>query len=141
MMQENFFSKKIATKSDSELQNYIDNKTHFQEDAVLAAIWELEKRNKAGENSKKVKLEIEQERKDSIEKIEKQDPNITDDINAPILYHSRFILIFGAILSVFASSILMALNFAQIDKKKMAWLVVFLWVIILCFTNNYFKSD
>ena len=42
MTNTNFYSPKMLRKSVVELQKYIDNKTDYQEDAVLAAIWELE---------------------------------------------------------------------------------------------------
>ncbi|MEQ6119786.1 hypothetical protein [Reichenbachiella sp. MALMAid0571] len=125
MANENYFSNKMVNKTDSELQNYAYNKSKFQEEAVLAAIWELEKRKKAGEDIKNIESEIEQKQKDVDEAIKKElrDSNITDDPNAPILYHSKFVFFFGAFFSVFAGSILMALNFAQLDKKNTAWLV------------------
>ena len=44
---ENYFTKKMAAKTDSELQYIIDNKNSFQENAYLAAIGELEKRKLA----------------------------------------------------------------------------------------------
>lgn len=46
---ENYFSKQMPLKSDAELQLIIDNKGSFQEDAYIAAIDELEKRNLASE--------------------------------------------------------------------------------------------
>jgi hypothetical protein len=126
MTKENSFSRIMTSKSDSELKNYIENKSQFQEAAILAAIWELEKRNNLGSKEKLIEKEIEQKKIEEIERIEqiKKESNITDDPNAPILYHSKFVLIFGALFSVFAGSILMALNFARLDKKKIAWLVV-----------------
>jgi len=44
MDKENFFSSRIKHKSNTELQDYIDNKNNYQKDAVLAAMWELERR-------------------------------------------------------------------------------------------------
>jgi len=45
MTKENYYSSRMAGISDSELQDYIDNNTLYDEEAILAAIWELEKRN------------------------------------------------------------------------------------------------
>lgn len=55
---ENYFTKKMAAKSDSELQYIIDNKNSFQEDAYIAAIDELEKRKLATEELTSEKKEI-----------------------------------------------------------------------------------
>ncbi len=43
-MKENYFSKKMIDKSESDLRYYIENKEQFQEEAIQAAQWELEKR-------------------------------------------------------------------------------------------------
>ncbi len=112
--------------TDNKLQNYIDNKSQFEDDAVLAAVWEFEKRNKAGDDIKNIELQIEKKRIDENERLDKikKKSNVTDDPNAPILYHLKFVLFFGAFFSVFAGSILMALNFTRLERKKEAWLVV-----------------
>ena len=44
MIKENYFSKKMTNKDVDELFLYVDKFEEFQEEAVLAAIWELEKR-------------------------------------------------------------------------------------------------
>jgi len=41
---ENYFASKMAVKSDEELRHLIENKETYQEDAIIAAIEELEKR-------------------------------------------------------------------------------------------------
>lgn len=43
-MKENYFSKKMIDKSESDLRYYIENKEQFEEEAIQAAQWELEKR-------------------------------------------------------------------------------------------------
>jgi len=127
MTKENYFSKKMVNKTDNDLQDIIDNKSQFQEDAVLAAIWELEKRHKVGDDIKNVESQIIKKRKDENERIEKvkKDSNITDDPEAPLLFHPKYILIYGALFSVFAGGILMAMNFSRLGKNKFAWLTVF----------------
>lgn len=127
MTKENYFSNKMVNMTSKELQNYVNDKSLYEDEAVLAAIWELEKRNIVDGDSRSIELQIEQkqnEAKTRIEKVKKES-NITDDPNAPILYNSKSVLIFGAVFSVFAGSILMALNFARLGNKKIAWLVVF----------------
>ena len=125
MSNENFFLRTMADKSDSELQNYIDNKSQFQDAAILAAEWEIEKRNKAGTDTKII--EPQKIEKSEVVKKEnvRKDLNITDDPDAPLLYHQKFILIYGVLFSVFAGGILMAMNFKRLGKDQIAWLVVF----------------
>lgn len=60
---ENSFTPKMRVKSDSELQEIIDNKEKFQESALLAAIWELERREKAGNEHIEIKELIETKKK------------------------------------------------------------------------------
>ncbi|MDE5421534.1 rhomboid family intramembrane serine protease [Ancylomarina sp. DW003] len=55
---ENYFTKKMTVKSDSELQEIIDNKGKFQEDAYLAAIETLEKRKLGTKDLSQEKTEI-----------------------------------------------------------------------------------
>ena len=52
--------------------------------------------------------------------------DLTDDPNAPKLFDARAILIYGTLFSVFAGSILMALNFFRLDKSKEAWTTLLL---------------
>ena len=44
---ENNFSKKMQDKSDQELLEVVENREKFQQNAFIAAVWELEKREKA----------------------------------------------------------------------------------------------
>jgi len=137
MTGENFFSSRMVSKSNSELQEYIENKSQFQEEAVLAAILELEKRNSGGDELKKIEQEIQQRQiaeEDLVEKTNKE-LKITNDPNAPLLYSSKFIMIYGVLFSVLAGGILMAMNFSKLHKRKSSILVVvfsFIFVIIQC---------
>ncbi len=122
MAKENFFSRKMTEKTDAQLQEYINNKSMFQENAVLAAIWELEKREKASEEAKNLGAQIEQQQ--IIEEPKESNPNIVDDPTAPQLYTQKFILVFGVLFSVLAGGILMAINFKQIGKSKIGWIAL-----------------
>ncbi|MDN5216395.1 hypothetical protein QQ020_30280 [Fulvivirgaceae bacterium BMA12] len=52
---ENFFSKQMSSKDNSELQGIILKKESFDEEAVLAAIWELDKRGQSDDSTELVK--------------------------------------------------------------------------------------
>jgi hypothetical protein len=121
----NSFTKVMAAKTDIELLEYVEKKSRFQERAVLAASWELEKRGRTTEDVKKLIVEL--EKKESFaesESIVKPKPsNVTEDPNAPLLYSPKFILVYGALFSVLFGGILMAVNFARLGKQKLAWMV------------------
>jgi len=124
MNSENFYSGKMSTKSVDELKNYIETPEYFQEDAVLAAILELEKRNIEVDGVQKIKEEITALKTiESVEEIE--DANYTGSATAvvPELYSTKFILIFG-VFTLLGGSILMALNFMQLRNPKAARFVV-----------------
>jgi hypothetical protein len=61
MKKENYFSKKLKNKSNSELRQYIENKRQYQKEAVQAAIWELESRGEKNEEASKIEEEIQKE--------------------------------------------------------------------------------
>jgi len=125
MSETNFYAEKMLSKSDDELQNYIENQDHFQEDAVLAAILELEKRGRKIEGSEKIKQEL-TELKSKEEITRNNEPNFqpNNSNEIPEFYGKRFIFIFGVLFSVFGAGVLMALNFLTLNNKKAARLTI-----------------
>ena len=116
MTNENYYSVKMVKMTKSELMNYIDNHADFQEEAVLSAILELEKRGFAKDSVSNLKKELTLKTKSTT----KQEPATVKGSDLPILYTSKYIMIFGVLVSVFGAGILMALNFVQINKKRVA---------------------
>lgn len=55
---ENSYTSKMINKSDTELLDYVNNRTQFQEDAVIAAIFELDKRGKVDSEILELKNKI-----------------------------------------------------------------------------------
>lgn len=124
MSQENFYTKQMLLKSDDELKNYIENQDHFHEDAILAALLELEKRGVEVEESERIKQTIAEVK--TLEKEEEVDTlNFQQNTSneTPELYSTKYILIFG-LFTLLGGSILMALNFMQLNNKKAARLVI-----------------
>lgn len=125
MSQENYFSNRMGRMSNDELKNYLDNKDDFREDAVIAAILELEKRGFSNEKTEELKLEL-----NAIATVSDQEENIDEPFDSssfsgtPTLYSTKFIFIFGALFSVFGGGILMALNFLELKNKKGARMAV-----------------
>ncbi len=130
MSEENFYAEKMISKSNDELKNYIENQDHFQEDAVLAAILELEKRGCKIEGSKKIKQEIaalKSKEEDTLNDSPKFHSNNYNEV--PELYSKKFIYIFGVLFSVFGGGVLMALNFLTLNNKKAARLTILASII------------
>ena len=67
---ENYFTPKMREKSEQELQEIVDNKEKFQESALLAAIWELERREKAGNEHAEIIEQIETKKKQAEENVD-----------------------------------------------------------------------
>jgi len=117
MVLENYYSKSMAEKSDAELQEYVSHHTDYQEEAVLAAIWELEKRHLVSDTIKSLKARLELQTTAS-----KQESTAKEEDLA--LYSYNFIILFGLLFSVFGGSILIGLNLLQLKNKYMARMAV-----------------
>lgn len=118
MSKQNRFSEKFAEKSTSHLKSLLNN-NDYQKDAQLAALWELERRGEASIDDFPVEEHIKEQNKE-LERIS-QDPNVTDDPSAPLLYHPGFVLIYGILFSVFLGGILLAINLSAIKKYSLVW--------------------
>ena len=121
MILEYEYSDKMLSKTVAELYKYVDEKDRFQEGAVLAAARELLKRGETREDLSDVIYEMEVfflEQKGIVD-VEDSEPDVNEN-NIPVIYHPRFIRIFGVLFSVFAGSILMAMNLSRLHKEKMA---------------------
>ncbi len=103
MTKENYFSPKMVNKTESELREYIENKSQFQEAAVLAAIWELEKRGQGGDDTQTAEKQIEEIKVNKQEQVEtiKKENNYTDDPNAPRLFPKWSIWVFSVLFARF----------------------------------------
>ena len=122
---------------DSELKKYVDNREEFQDYAVLTAVLELEKRGIHVENGALIKQEIEEvevaEKEEIGEPIQSSTRSSTE---APALYSTQSIFIFGALFSVFGGGVLMVLNLFQLNKRNSGWYVI-IGSIIYSFSLSY----
>ncbi len=140
-MNENFFSKKMATKTKSELEAILNNKGKYQEDALLAATWELEKRG--SEEYKAVEQEI-IEQKSEREERKKKESNYTDDPNAPQLYPKWSIWVISVLFTPFIGGIMMAMNFKRTENKKQIPIVLtfsIIFTVLVLVSVNYLRSE
>lgn len=140
MIKENYYSNRMAGMSDRNLREYIENKSLYDDEAILAAIWELEKRNQASDELSELENQINQNRIYENEVTEQKGGKhyFTVDADAPILYSPRFILVFGVLFSVFGGGILLAINFLKLGKKNYAILIVFISLLFSMLQGVFF---
>src|SRR5438445_7661421 len=121
------FKKLMPSKSEDDLQEYINNRLKYTPDAVFAAIEELKKRGKIFTEAaiEIIKYDIEKHQEVSKQRIVEGEfnfnrwkKNVTDDINAPEFYSERVIYTFSILFSVLFGSILMAINLRNTETKK-----------------------
>lgn len=144
------FQRLMTKKSDKELEEYLNNIMAYSRDVVEAAIQELKNRGRLFTEVELSTFESKiQERENTIGKntitvrdsIEK---NIVEDESALALYSRKTVdwttLIFGIIVG----SILMALNFKSVEKKKGIIAVLFfgiLYFILEIFIMSFLPDD
>lgn len=145
MTKENYFSPKMVNKTESELREYIENKSQFQEAAVLAAIWELEKRGQGGDDTQTAEKQIEEikvKKQEQVETIKKEN-NYTDDPNAPRLFPKWSIWVFSVLFAPIFGGVLMVMNFNETKQKKDIGLVLGFSIIfsaIVIYLVNFIRE-
>lgn len=109
MAMENYFSRTMMDKSDEELKAIVGSENEYSREAVMAAQWEIERRER-------VVLEVVEERiKEEQEAIGKTKSEVP-----PKVYSELFLIIFGVLFSVVGSGILIAMNLLQINRRQQA---------------------
>ncbi len=127
MQEINEYTTKMASKSDAELLEYTQNVDKYREEAIVAAISELEDRGITKEEFDVLKKELSEvisnkypEKFSVSEEVETK----SDQNNLPLLYTPVFIRVFGLLFSVFGGGILMAMNFSKLGRKDLVGKVV-----------------
>lgn len=109
MAMENHFSRTMMDKSDEELNAIVESEKEYSHEAVMAAQWEIERRERAV-------LEIAEE---SITDEQVELGNVKSEV-PPKVYSELFLIIFGVLFSVVGSGILIAMNLLQIKRRQQA---------------------
>ncbi len=134
-MNNNRYVEIFQAKSDLELENILENKESYNEDAISAAFLLLKERKGLTSNLETVASEIKavKERKDLAEKkaleIEKKKSHLTDDPNAPELHSKRVIIMFSAIFSTIFGVVLLMYNMKQTNNQKGRILVLIFGIV------------
>jgi len=153
MNKENLYSESVRTLSDDELKQYIEDPDTYQEGAVIAAIWELEKRGFTNAKSEKLldklsegfekenqKTPTEPIKKEAVENPEKIEiDKEVPEKDLPRLFTRNIIMIYSILFSTFVGSILMAINLNRLKKERDA-LYVLLFGVGFSYLVNYLMS-
>jgi hypothetical protein len=118
----NEYSISLRRLDDEQLREYITKPENYQNDAILAAIWELEHRRPLRKDEIALEAEISGRAGNSEVSI----PNTSisefkiEESKIPSLYSVRSIHVFSVLFSVLAGGILMAINFSRTTQKAEA---------------------
>ncbi|MBI1185129.1 hypothetical protein GC194_12715 [bacterium] len=118
---ENEYTRVMALYETPDLLHYVQQPENYHESAVIAAIWELEKRGKMSEKARLLLSELLKKQALAEKEIASQEAGnkASDQIDEdlPVLYSTRFVLLFGAFFSVLGGSVLMAINVKKVSKS------------------------
>lgn len=127
MQEINEYTTKMASKSDAELLEYTQNVDKYREEAIVAAISELEDRGITKEEFDVLKKELSEVISNKYPdkfSVSEEVETTSDQNNLPLLYTPVFIRVFGLLFSVFGGGILMAMNFSKLGRKDLVGKVV-----------------
>ena len=118
MEKENTYTDSLRKLTDAELINYAERPEDYEEEAVIAAVWELQKRKKA--NSKALATLERTQEKRVISDLQELSPGRErqEKQNIPVFYSKRAIRFLSIFLSTLFGGILLSINLYRIDKKR-----------------------
>ena len=123
------YEKLMANKSDEGLMTYFDKIDIYTEEAVVAAMRELQKRGKqfSEQDLENVKSKLEEKKKAKIITDKKPTTNswtknVVTDENAPAYYSHRAIWAFSTLFTVIFGAVLLSSNLK--DKGNARWAVL-----------------
>jgi hypothetical protein len=118
MEKENSYTNSLRKLSDEELINYAEKPDEYEEEAVMAAIWELQKRKIANKKALATLASIEENRVKTVEQPFKIIPRHQDELNLPVFYSKRAIRFFSIFFSTLFGGILLSINLNRIHKNR-----------------------
>ena len=114
-MRTNSFTQKMSKKSNTELEQIIQEKKNYTQEALQAVIWELENRRliKKGE----IKLEETSQNQD-VQIFEKFKESSIEELELPILYSKKAIQGFTIFFSTLFGAVLLMSNLKAVNNYK-----------------------
>jgi len=117
-MRTNSFTQKMSKKSNTELEQIIQEKNNYTQEALQAVIWELENRRliKKGE----IKLEETSQNQDVqiFEKFNENKESSIEELELPILYSKKAIQGFTIFFSTLFGAVLLMSNLKAVNNYK-----------------------
>lgn len=121
-MRENYFTKSMRKKSNIELENILEKKSLYTEEAIQAVIWELEDRNIIEKDevlSYEENIETEEkEIKQNTSVLKDENESVFEDLIQPILYSKKTIQGFTIFFSTIFGAVLLMSNLKEMNKSK-----------------------
>lgn len=133
-MKENSYSKSMQSKSSQELESIIKNKIQYTDEALLAVIWELQKRDIITENEIKLEESINKNKvpkETNIIQESNLNSSVFEELEKPTLYSKRALQGFTIFFSTIFGVVLMMYNLKATNKPKVRIQVLFFGI---CYT-------
>lgn len=117
-MRTNGFTLKMSKKSNVELEGIIEEKSKYTEEALQAAIWELENRNLIERDEIKLEDTADKEIVQIFEKIKENNESAFKEFEKPVLYSKKAVQGFTIFFGPLFGAVLLMFNLKAINKSK-----------------------
>lgn len=145
------FAAKMSRKTVAELRDYVDNRYQYREEAVLAALAELERRGAPDPAAATITQELQISQQETTQREQaardqeaqqelarrrargQEAPEVEE--TGPALYSPGTITVFSVLFSMVAGGILLALNLRTLRRYGPSWLVIGFVIAYLALTH------
>lgn len=132
-MRTNSFTRSMSKKSDAELEQIIQEKSKYTNEALQAVIWELENRNLI--EKEEIVLEVAKEDKVLVsDKVDEKKENAFEEFELPVLYSKKAIQGFTIFFTTIFGAVLLMKNLKEMNKPKARMLVLFFGISYTLFS-------
>jgi lysylphosphatidylglycerol synthetase-like protein (DUF2156 family) len=121
------YAAKMALKTDAALREYVTGHAQYREDAVLAALDELQRRGQPAPEDATLRPPLEavvREQQAAQAKLAAATPAAEKDVpedEQPVLYTPGVIVLFSVLFNTIAGAVLLAINMHQVKRTKAIW--------------------
>lgn len=136
------YAAKMGRKTDSELRQYADHYLDYQEEAVLAALDELERRGQAAPQANAIRTDVQPivtqraAEEATLRAAEAAAVAEPEQAAGPELYSPATIAIFSVVFSFLAGGVLLVINLFKLDKQSKA-LRLLLFIALYMLGSSY----
>ncbi|MBC6612950.1 hypothetical protein H8B15_18660 [Hymenobacter sp. BT507] len=136
------YAAKMGRKTDAELRQYVDHYPNYLEEAVLAALDELERRGKVVAEASAIRTDVQPvvaqraAEAATVRAAEAAAVAEPEQAAGPELYSPATIAIFSVIFSFLAGGVLMVINLFKLDKQSKA-LRLLLFIVLYLLGSTY----